>query len=291
MTLCYYEGYLRNRRQLCRELGLPNGTAEPAILDAGYRRWGADLVHKLFGAFAFAFHSQEDGSLFCARDQIGLEPFFYCLTGNNALLFSGDINDILRDSRYQRALDIEALQHYMSFGYPIGEKTLWQGIRKLMPGQTLAFRDGKLVISTYYKPDYAPEHDRSEAYWTAEIEATLRAILSEDRDNNDFQSACAFLSSGVDSSWLLALSGVRRAIGIGYPGEACSEATLAADTARALNAEFCPADITPDAFFDAIPQAVRQMGLPIADASTVALGIGCETAAQGSAICLSGGRR
>ena len=72
MTLCYYEGYLRNRRQLCRELDLPDETAEQAILEAGYRRWGADLVHRLYGAFAFAFRSQDDGSLFCARDQIGL---------------------------------------------------------------------------------------------------------------------------------------------------------------------------------------------------------------------------
>ena len=176
----------------------------------------------------------------------------------------------------------------MNFGYPIGEKTLWLGIRKLMPGQTLAFRKGKLVISTYYKPVYAPEHDRSEEYWTAKIEATMRSILSEDRQNYDFRSACAFLSSGVDSSWLLALSGVHRAIGIGYAGEACSEADLASDTARALDADFCRVDISPKAFFDAIPQTVRRMGLPIADASTVALGIGCESAARSSAICLSG---
>jgi asparagine synthase (glutamine-hydrolysing) len=288
VALCYFEGYIRNRRQLCRDLGLPEGTTEQAILDAGYRRWGAGLVHRLYGAFAIAFRDQADGSLFCARDQLGLQPFFYCLAGNGELLFSGDVNDIIGDPRYRPALDLQALQNYMSFGYPIGENTLWQGVHKLMPGQTLAFRAGKPVISTYYKPVYAPEHDRAEAYWTAQIEATLRAILSEDRENHDFRSACAFLSSGVDSSWLLALSGVRRAIGIGYPGEACSEAALAADTARALDADFCRVDISPEAFFDAIPVAVRRLGLPIADASTVALGIGCEVAARGSAVCLSG---
>ena len=288
MTLCYYEGYIRNRRQLCRDLDLPDGTNEQAILEAAYRRWGADLVHHLYGAFAFAFHDKDDNSYFCARDQIGVQPFFYYQTGNNTLLFSGDVNEILRDPRFHPALDMEALQNYMNFGYPIGEKTLWRGIHKLMPGQTLAFRDGKLVISTYYKPVYAPEYDHTEAFWMTQIEMTLRAILAEDRENNDFQSACSFLSSGVDSSWLLALSGVRHAVGIGYAGEACSEADLAADTARALNADFCRVDISPEAFFDAIPQAVRRMGLPIADASTVVLGIGCASAAQSSSICLSG---
>ena len=169
MTLCYYEGYIRNRRQLCRDLDLPDGTNEQAILEAAYRRWGADLVHHLYGAFAFAFHDKDDNSYYCARDQIGVQPFFYYQTGNNTLLFSGDVNEILRDPRFHPALDMEALQNYMNFGYPIAEKTLWRGIHKLMPGQTLAFRDGKLVISTYYKPVYAPEHDHTEAFWMTHI--------------------------------------------------------------------------------------------------------------------------
>jgi asparagine synthase (glutamine-hydrolysing) len=76
VTLCYYEGYIRNRRQLCRDLDLPDGTNEQAILEAAYRRWGADLVHHLYGAFAFAFHDKDDNSYFCARDQIGVQPFF-----------------------------------------------------------------------------------------------------------------------------------------------------------------------------------------------------------------------
>lgn len=286
--ILYYEGYIRNRRQLCSDLALSAGTTEHDVLEAGYRRWGDDLMDRIYGAFAFAFRSEDDGSLFCARDQLGLQPFFYCQTGNDEILFGGDVNDIVRDPRYRPALDMEALQNYMTFGYPIGDRTLWRGIRKLMPGQTLVFRQGELIISTYYKPAYAPEHARAEAEWTAEIEAALTAILSEDRDNNDFRSACAFLSSGVDSSWLLALSGVRRAIGIGYQGEDGSEAALAADTAKALNADFCEVDISPEVFFDAIPRAVRRMGLPIADASAIVFGIGCESAAMGSAICLSG---
>ena len=110
MTLCYYEGYIRNRRQLCRDLDLPDGTNEQAILEAAYRRWGADLVHHLYGAFAFAFHDKNDNSYFCARDQIGVQPFFYYQAGNNTLLFSGDVNEILRDPRFHPALDMEALQ-------------------------------------------------------------------------------------------------------------------------------------------------------------------------------------
>ena len=65
--LLYYEGYIRNRRQLCRDLSLPEGTTEQGILEAGYRRWGADVVDRLYGAFAFAFSGEDDGEILCAR--------------------------------------------------------------------------------------------------------------------------------------------------------------------------------------------------------------------------------
>ena len=287
MTLCCYEGYIRNRRQLCRELGLGDDASERAVLEAGYRRWGSGLVARLYGGFAFAFRDGE-GAVFCARDQIGLQPLFYCLAGDRELLLGCDINDILRDPRYHRAIDREALQYYMGFGYPVGEKTLWRGIRKLMPGQTLAFRNGEIRLSSYYKPVYAPDHARTEEAWTEEIEDTLRAVLREDRENTRCDAVCSFLSGGVDSSYLLALSGIDRAVGIGYVGEAASEAPLAARTAEYLGAGFAEADIAPEDFFDAVPRAVRRTGLPLADASAIAFGIGCERVARDSTACYSG---
>ena len=288
MTLSFFEGYIRNRGPLCRELGLPDGTSERAVLEAGYRRWGDDLPGRLYGAFAFVFHNPENNTFFCARDQIGLQPFFYCVTGNREFLYGCDLNELIRDRRYHRAVDREALQRYMNFGYPAGEITLWQGIRKLMPGRTLLFRDGEICTNAYYHPAYAPDPARTEASWTAEIGETLSRILSEDRRNNDFRSACSFLSGGVDSAYLLALSGVPRAIGIGYPGESVSEAPLAAKTAQALGVEFSEVDITPEDFFDAVPRTVRRLGVPLADASAVAFGIGCEKAAQRCDCCFSG---
>jgi len=285
--ICFYEGYLRNRLQLCHELALPETSGERDVLEAGFRRWGTGLPDHLYGAFAFVFRLPESGALFGARDHLGLQPFFYFVTDNRELLFASDINDLLRDRRVPRSVDPEALQNFMTFGYPIGEKTLWWGIRKLLPGRTLTFRDGKILLSPYWKPVYRPDHTRAEEAWTAEIDETLRVILSEDRENVDFHTAFSFLSGGVDSAYLLALSGVPRAVGIGYPGEAVSESPLAARAAQILGADFAKVDVTPDAFFDAVPRVIRRLGLPLADASAIAFALGCEQADSG-AVCLSG---
>lgn len=287
MTLCFYEGYLRNRLSLCRELALPLTSGERTVLEAGFRRWCAALPAHLYGAFAFVFRLPGSGALFAARDQLGLQPFFYYITEDRELLFASDINDLLRDRRVRRAVDPEALQHYMNFGYPIGEKTLFQGIRKLLPGRTLTFRDGEVCISPYWKPAFLPDHTRQEEAWAAEIDETLRLILSGDRENFDFRTAFSFLSGGVDSAYLLSLSGVPRAVGIGYSGETVSELPLAARAAETLGTDFAGVEITPEAFFDAIPRVVRRLGLPLADASAVAFALGCEQANAGS-VCFSG---
>ena len=287
MTLDFYQGYIRNRKQLCRELALPEGTEEHAVLEAGYRRWGERLPDHLYGAFAFVFRDPERGSLLCARDPIGLQPFFYRVTEDRRLLYGCGINELLRESGC-RAVDREALQRYMNFGYPAGDKTLWQGIRKLMPGQSMTFRDGEARISNYWQPAFAPDFSRTEEDWIREIGETLGRILDEDRENNDFRDAASFLSGGVDSAYLLALSRVPRAIGIGYRGEDVSEAPLAARTAEKLRVDFTEADVTPQAFFSAVPHMVRRMGLPLADASAVVFGIGCEKAAQSCSACFSG---
>ena len=223
MRLVFFAGYMRNRRQLCRELALEDGETEQAVLEAAYSRWGERLADHLYGGFAFVFENPESGTLFCVRDQFGLQPFFYMVTGKGELLYGSDINGLVRDPRCRRSVDPEAIQYYMCFGYPAGEKTIWKGIRKLMPGQTLTFRDGKASVSTYYQKAWTPEYECTEEEWTGRIGETLARIIREDRENVDFRSASSFLSGGVDSSYLLAVSGVSRAVGIGYPGENASE--------------------------------------------------------------------
>lgn len=90
------------------------------------------------------------------------------------------------------------------------------------------------------------------------------------RKNVDFSTAGSFLSGGLDSSYLLALTGVPRAVGVGFRGEAASETPQAAEAARILGADFSGEDISPEEFLDAVPRLVHRTGLPLADASAAA---------------------
>ena len=138
-------------------------------------------------------------------------------------------------------------------GYPAGETTLYNGVRKLMPGHCLTYDGSELVIRPYFSLAFEPDYSRTEEQWASEIEWTFADIVAEDAEVLEAQGSCSFLSGGVDSSYMLAMSGVKRAYGVGYAEEASSEAAVASETAEFLGAEFCEVRVTSDQFFEAIP--------------------------------------
>lgn len=289
MKVCLFDGHIRNHAQLCEELGISSPekrVPDSAVLEAGFSRWGTDIGNHLYGSFALAIQDEKSGALFCARDTLGIKPFYYGFDSAGALQYGSALDEVA--AKACTGLDAEALQRYMMFGYPVGEKTLYAGVKKLMPGHYLLYDQDGCVVRPYHDLVFQPDHSRSEAQWAADIERVLQDVLHDDAEKLASDASCAFLSSGVDSSYLLALSGVRRACGIGYDEQGASEAKAAAEFARGLGVAFEENKITSDMFFDAVPRLIRFAGLPLADASSVALLLGCEAVARTSDCCLSG---
>ena len=292
VNILMYEGSLSNRVPLCGELGLAAWSndareTELAILSAGYRRWGNKLPCHLYGSFAFVIRDEE-GQLFCARDAFGIQTFYYCETDNGVLLYGCDLREITKSPQYRKALDRQALQLYALFGYPVGCRTLYAGIRKLPPGCMLIWNGTNVRINRWHTLSFHPNPTVSEEAWAEEIDRNLQEILNEDRARFDFSRCGSFLSGGVDSSYLLASSGVREAFGIGFEEAEVSELPAAAAAARAMGARLHEVRIRAEEFFDAIPRFLRNLELPLADLCAPFWALGCERAAEKSSVCLSG---
>ena len=290
MDIQLYEGYLRNRFPLCRELGLMPGTdrreTELGILRAAWQRWGREIVHHLHGSFVFVIRDGE--SLFCARDAFGIRTLYYSVTDDGTFLCGADLCAIVTNPHYKKKLDRDALQLYLLFGYPAGERTLYEGILKLLPGCALLW-DGKSVqIERWYSLSFHPETSVTEIEWTCKIDQTLQEILDEDRACFDFSRGVSFLSGGMDSSYLLAASSVRRAVGIGYEDSGFSETPLASSMASELGAGFLEVTVSAEQYFEVLPCLLRNLELPLADASAPAFALGCEQIKGKYCPCLSG---
>lgn len=285
-----YRGHIRNWEELCERLGidltLSREEREHEILIKAYQTWGCEMADHMHGMFAFALWDEEEQKLFCLRDQFGTKPFYYYETEDGELLYGTMIRDIIDRPGFKKELNEEMLQLYLSLTYVAGENTFFRGLKKLLPGRYLIWQDGKLEIHRYWKPEFHPDESKTLEDWGDEIHNTLKEIMPEVKTADE--KVESFLSGGVDSSYVLAMSDAEQADSCGYEEERFDESVLAEKTAQLLGRKFSRSIITPEQFFDIVPYVMYNMEQPLGDASAIVFTLGCNATAEHAKICYSG---
>ena len=285
-----YRGHIRNWEELCERLGidltLSREEREHEILIKAYQTWGCEMADHMHGMFAFALWDEEEQKLFCLRDQFGTKPFYYYETEDGELLYGTMIRDIIDQPGFKKELNEEMLQLYLSLTYVAGENTFFRGLKKLLPGCYLIWQDGKLEIHRYWKPEFHPDESKTLEDWADEIHNTLKEIMPEVKTADE--KVESFLSGGVDSSYVLAMSDAEQADSCGYEEERFDESVLAEKTAQLLGRKFSRSIITPEQFFDIVPYVMYNMEQPLGDASAIVFTLGCNATAEHTKICYSG---
>lgn len=285
-----YRGHIRNWESLCAELGidlsLTREKREEEILVKAYEKWGHDMADHIYGMFAFALWDEQKEELFALRDQFGTKPFYYYMTKEGNLLYGTMIRDIMKQPGFEKELNEEMLQIYLTLTYVGGEDTFFKGLKKLMPGHYLVWKNQELTITRYWTPEFYPDNSKSLEEWAGEIHTTVQNIMPEVLAKDE--TAEAFLSGGVDSSYVVAVSDVKMTDSCGYEEERFDESGLAKQTADLLHRENSRCLITPEMYFDIVPYVMYEMEQPLADASAIAFAIACRETAKHTKICYSG---
>lgn len=285
-----YRGHIVNWRSLCDELEISRELSreerENEIIRCGYAKWGHDIGDHLYGMFAFCLYDDSNGEIFCIRDHFGTKPFYYYVTADGRLLCGTMIRSIIEKEGFVKELNRDMLQIYMSLTYVAGEDTFFNGIKKLMPGRWLSFIDGQLEIHRYWTPEFRPDNSKSLEEWADEIHTNVKQIFTEIK--TDGETAESFLSGGVDSSYVLAMSDAKVSDSCGYDDERFDESGLAAETAKLIGRENNRCLITPEQYFDIVPYVMYNMEQPLGDASAIAFAIACRETAKHTKLCYSG---
>ena len=285
-----YRGHIRNWKALCEELQIDTSLSrekrEEEILVKAYEKWGYDMAMHMHGMFAFALFDEENDRLFCLRDQFGTKPFYYYVTADGRLLYGTMIRKILEADGFVKELNVDMLQIYMSLTYVGGEDTFFKGIKKLMPGRYLVFENGKLEITRYWKPEFNADEEKSLSEWAEEIHSTIKEVIPEVKEEKEY--AESFLSGGVDSSYVLAMTDVEVTNSCGYDDERFDESGLAKVTADILGRKNNRCLVTPEDYFSVVPYVMYNMEQPLGDASAIAFAICCRETAKNTKLCYSG---
>ena len=285
-----YRGHIRNWEELCERLDIPldltREEREEQILVKAYETWGNEMADHMHGMFAFALWDEAEEKLFCLRDQFGTKPFYYYETADGKLLYGTTIRKIMEQPGFVKELNEEMLQLYLSLTYVAGENTFFRGLKKLLPGRYLVWQNGKLTIERYWMPQFHPDNSRTLEQWADEIHTTIGEIMPEVKTKEEY--AESFLSGGVDSSYVLAMSDVETTDSCGYDEERFDESGLAKQTADILGRKNLRCRITPEEYFAVVPYVMYNMEQPLGDASAIAFAIACRETAKHTIICYSG---
>ena len=196
------------------------------------------------------------------------------------------IRQIIDQEGFVKELNEKLLQIYMSLTYVPGEETFFKGLKKLLPGRYLIWQNGKLEIVRYWKPEFKPDESKSLEDYAEELHNTLKEVMPETKAADE--EIDSFLSGGVDSSYVLAMSKASAADSCGYEEERFDESKLAEETAILLDVKFNRCVITPEQFFDIVPYVMYNMEQPLGDASAIAFALGCKATAEHTKLCYSG---
>lgn len=202
-----YNGEIYNYRELAETLAglghrFRSASDTETILHA-YEEYGAECLRRLRGMFAFALWDGRRGELFCARDPVGIKPFYYYHDGRR-FVFGSEIKAILADPAVPRAVDPAGLRMFLVYGHGVGPGTIFRGIHKLLPGHWLRLKaDGTVRVERYWDVPLGPPAVRDPATAAVKVEAALRAAVRSHMVSD--VPVGAFLSGGLDSSAIVAL--------------------------------------------------------------------------------------
>ncbi len=253
--------------------------SDTEVLVHGWEEWGSALVDRLRGMFAFALFDRHSRKVFIARDRVGKKPLYWARTPEG-ICFGSEIKALLACPGVSRELDLTAAGQYLVYGNVVGERSIYRGIRRLLPGHMMTIDAGTLdaagaepavAIARYWRFDPEPEPGLDAEEWLAELDKTLAEAVRL-RMISDVPLG-AFLSGGIDSSLIVAhmaklAPGKVRTFCIGFHEAGWDESAHAQKVADYLGTDHHLETVTPDALA-VLPELADTYDEPFGDPSAI----------------------
>lgn len=224
-----------------------------------YAAWGEAGVERLTGMFAFALHDARKGTLWLARDRLGIKPLYFT-KGPGGFAFASELKALL-PWLDRREVDPTGLAQYLQHNFTCAPHTLLAGVQKLRPGEWLRVEpDGAARQQRYWSPLRAEPLDLTLDQALERFDALVDQVIDIHlRSDVPFG---LFLSGGVDSSLLAALIARRvqeplRSFSIGFPDTSVHNELAAAEmVARQLNTRHSAYEARAEELLERLPHVV-----------------------------------
>jgi len=268
--------------------------SDTEVLVHGWEEEGHSFWQRLHGMFAVALWDARTRTLALVRDRMGKKPLYYGLPGRE-VVFASELRPLMIHPAVSRAVDPEALWRLLVMEAVPAPRAILQGVRKVMPGGVVEWRDGEVREWLWYRlqpGETGEDGPRSEGEAVARIEETLLEAVG-DRLESEVPLG-VFLSGGLDSTAVLwALSRLRDPASldtftIGFEDPSYDESGPAREVARFLGTRHHEERLGAQAALDLVRRVADLADEPLADPSLIPTHLLCRFARRSVTVALSG---
>ena len=293
-----YNGELYNTEDLRRDVRACGGTfkghSDTEVIVEAFRLWGVPMVlPRLRGMFALGVWDERERTLTLARDRLGIKPLYWARFGS-FFLFGSELKGLLASGQ-RPSINRSSLVHLLQLGYIPAPNSIFLGVSKLRPGQSLTVTaDGSTGIESWWRADALLREPQFEGGPLAAVHR-LEAILFDAVGRHMVADVDlgAFLSGGVDSSAVAALmqassSRPVRTFAIAFEESAFDESLHAAAVAAHLGTDHTTLTCSGAEVLDLVPRLPDLYDEPFADSSQLPTAMLCALTRQHVKVALSG---
>ena len=289
-----FNGEIYNYRKLRNEL--QNGghrlrtESDTETIVHLYEEHDAECVSRLRGIFSFALWDQARRRLLLVRDRLGVKPLFYRLEAER-IVFASELRALRRLASRPFEPDSQAIFDFFAFRYVPAPETLYQGVKKLLPGHLLDIRPEGAELRQYWDLGGAEEEGGS-------LQECSERVLEKIRESVRLRLMSdvplgVFLSGGTDSSAVVALMaelGHRplRTFSVGFTEKGYDERSFAREVARKYETEHEEITVGPEDLREHLPRLVALRDEPVAEPTDVPLYLLSRLAAKKVKVVLAG---
>lgn len=263
-----FNGAIYNYIELREKLGIERfkTNSDTEVILEAYREYGKNCVDEFRGMFAFAIWDAEKGELFCARDRFGIKPFYYAQT-ESGFFFGSECKAILPVCGKATEINVDAFRDYLTFQFPLRNRSLFQGIEELPPAHTMVVKEGACrTPKRYWEVHYDLDFNHSRRYFEEKLTELINDSV-ELHTRSDVPIG-AYVSGGIDSSSVAVMAAGMREEMVGFNGRfdgaLYDELQYAEAAARMGDFPLHHVTISSQDFVDSIENVIWHLDYPVA---------------------------
>jgi len=291
-----FNGEIYNYRSLREELinkgHTFNSGSDTEVLLRLYIVEGENFIHKLHGFWAFAIHDKETNKVFIARDRYGIKPLYF-YHDEDKFVFASELKSLMIYN-IPKKIDYNSLQQYFQYNYIPAPNSIFQNVKKLLPGHQIEIDGKKVTEKAYYTlPDLKTLEKQTLSYSDLEAELRKRLIHSvQERLVADVPLGC-FLSGGIDSSIIATIASKYapnlETFSVGFSDNPFFDETkYALAVAKKNNTKHTVFSLSQKDIYDQLYDVLDYLDEPFADSSSLPVYILCKKTSQNMKVALSG---